>query len=80
MIAIVCGLVCGLGLVLAASPWFTPAPVRTPWGPWRRLTEDVGRARVPGLTAVRLARGHRRDGVGSASGHVAAAGSVRPGR
>ena len=54
MIAIVCGLVCGIGLVLVASPWFAPAPVRRSWGPWRRLSEEVSRARVPGLSAARL--------------------------
>ena len=54
MIAIVCGLVFGIGLVLALSPWFTPAPSWKPWGPWKRVREDVARARVPGLTAARL--------------------------
>ena len=54
VIAIVCGLVCGIGLVLVASPWFAPAPVRRSWGPWRRLSEEVSRARVPGLSAARL--------------------------
>ncbi len=54
MIAIVCGLVFGIGLVLALSPWFTPAPSWKPWGPWKRVRDDVARARVPGLTAVRL--------------------------
>ena len=32
----------------------TPPPPRAPWGPWRRLREDVERAHVPGLTAARL--------------------------
>ena len=54
VLAIVCGLVCGIGLVLVASPWFAPAPVRRSWGPWRRLSEEVSRARVPGLSAARL--------------------------
>ncbi len=54
MIAIVCGLVFGIGLVMALSPWFTPPPNAAPWGPWKRLRDDVARARVPGLTAVRL--------------------------
>lgn len=54
MTAIVCGLVFGIGLVLALSPWFTPPPTWRPWGPWKRLREDVARARIPGLTAVRL--------------------------
>ena len=54
MIAIVCGLVFGIGLVLALSPWFTPAPSWKPWGPWKRVRDDVARARVPGLTAARL--------------------------
>ena len=54
MIAIVCGLVFGIGLVLAVSPWFTPPPEWRPWGPWKRLREDVSRARIPGLTALRL--------------------------
>ena len=54
MIAIVCGLVFGIGLVLAVSPWFTPPPAWRPWGPWKRLREDVARARIPGLTAARL--------------------------
>lgn len=75
MIAIVCGLVCGLGLVLAASPWFTPAPVRAPWGPWRRLTEDVGRARVPGLTAVRLVILSLAAGLASAASALAVTGA-----
>ena len=52
MIAVVCGLVFGIGLVLALSPWFTPAPSWKPWGPWKRVREDVARARVPGLTAA----------------------------
>lgn len=75
VIAIVCGLVCGLGLVLAASPWFTPAPVRAPWGPWRRLTEDVGRARVPGLTAVRLVILSLAAGLASAASALAVTGA-----
>ena len=54
MIAIVCGLIFGIGLVMALSPWFTPPPKRSPWGPWKRLSDDVARARVPGLNAVRL--------------------------
>ena len=54
MIAIVCGLVFGIGLVVAVSPWFTPPPAWRPWGPWKRLREDVSRARIPGLTALRL--------------------------
>ena len=54
MIAIVCGLVFGIGLVVAVSPWFTPPPAWRPWGPWKRLCEDVSRARIPGLTALRL--------------------------
>ena len=54
MIAIVCGLVFGIGLVLAVSPWFTPPPAWRPWGPWKRLREDVARARIPGFTALRL--------------------------
>lgn len=54
MIAIVCGLVFGIGLVMAVSPWFTPPPAWRPWGPWKRLREDVARARIPGLTALRL--------------------------
>ena len=54
MIAIVCGLVFGIGLVMALSPWFVPAPAWRPWGPWKRVREDVARARVPGLTAGRL--------------------------
>ena len=54
MIAIVCGLVFGIGLVLAVSPWFTPPPAWRPWGPWKRLREDVARARIPGLPAARL--------------------------
>ena len=37
MIAIVCGLVFGIGLVLAVSPWFTPPPAWRPWGPWKRI-------------------------------------------
>ena len=54
MTAIVCGLVFGIGLVVAVSPWFTPPPEWRPWGPWKRLREDVCRARIPGLTALRL--------------------------
>ena len=54
MIAIVCGLVFGIGLVVAVSPWFAPPPAWRPWGPWKRLREDVSRARIPGLTALRL--------------------------
>ena len=54
MIAVVCGLVFGLGLVLALSPWFMAAPEWRPWGPWKRVCDDVARARVPGLTAARL--------------------------
>ena len=54
MIAVVCGLVFGIGLVLALSPWFMAAPEWRPWGPWKRVCDDVARARVPGLTAARL--------------------------
>ena len=54
MIAIVCGLVFGIGLVVAVSPWFAPPPAWRSWGPWKRLREDVSRARIPGLTALRL--------------------------
>ncbi len=39
---------------MALSPWFTPPPKRSPWGPWKRLSDDVARAHVPGLNAVRL--------------------------
>ena len=54
VIAVVCGLVFGIGLVLALSPWFMAAPEWRPWGPWKRVCDDVARARVPGLTAARL--------------------------
>ena len=54
MISLVCGLVCGIGLVLVVFSRLTPPPPRAPWGPWRRLREDVERAHVPGLTAARL--------------------------
>lgn len=30
------------------------APEWRPWGPWKRVCDDVARARVPGLTAARL--------------------------
>lgn len=49
MIAIVCGLIFGIGLVMALSPWFTPPPKRSPWGPWKRLSDDVARARSIGV-------------------------------
>ena len=55
MISLVCGLVFGIGLVLVVFSRLTPLPPRAPWGPWRRLREDVERAHVPGLTAARLA-------------------------
>lgn len=54
MNAVVCGLVFGIGLVLALSPRFAPPAPGAAWGPWSRLREDVARARVPGLSAARL--------------------------
>ena len=54
MIELVCGLVFGIGLVLALSPWFTPPRTSAPWRPGKRLRQDVARARVPGLSAARL--------------------------
>ena len=54
VIELVCGLVFGIGLVLALSPWFTPPRTSAPWRPGKRLREDVARARVPGLSAARL--------------------------
>lgn len=54
MSAIACGLVFGIGLVLTLSPWFTPAPTPASWAPWRRLNDNVNRARIPGLNATRL--------------------------
>ena len=54
VIALSCGLVFGIGLVLALSPLLSPPPERSVWGPWKRLSEDVERARVPGLSAAGL--------------------------
>ena len=54
VIELVCGLVFGIGMVLALSPWFTPPRTSAPWRPGKRLREDVARARVPGLSAARL--------------------------
>lgn len=52
-----------------------PPPCARPGGPWRRLTEDVGRARVPGLTAVRLVILSLAAGLASAASALAVTGA-----